>query len=291
MFLLKLLPLLCLVAGDNWPDLKTTFGLNPFGNAFYSRPRTVSEAEAAGWQLLDSCNGQWLGHRWVDPTDVSLVLLFDDAGYIAGTQSGMLAANVDESVNPVAANAYYQPGDFFGEAAWFTTVYFVDPAVICNGGRSADEFNAEGTGDRVLVQVGPTPDNFVDVPLTQAEGDSDPFWYDHYCFLGMGDHYLGFNYQPDQDCTAVIPFQILYDQGVITGFVWQHIGNFPGDKWEHPDAQAVSMIIDRQPTCIGELLEYPGLSTMHHYFYSYPWLTTCPFRRPSYRQFMMEKSN
>ena len=48
-------------------------------------------------------------------------------------------------------------------------------------------------------------------------------------------------------------------------------------RWEHPDAMAVSAIIDRPPTCVSDALEYPGLSTMHHYFYNYPWLTTCPF--------------
>ena len=35
----------------------------------------------------------------------------------------------------------------------------------------------------------------------------------------------------------------------------------------------------RPPTCITDLLEYPGLSTMHHYFYNYPWLTVCPFNQ------------
>ena len=83
------------------------------------------------------------------------------------------------------------------------------------------------------------------------------FRYDHFCFVGMGDHYLQFDYTPDQvflldyrilvcnvhafkhynpapspqflfkdkiflqACDSVLPFQILYDQGVITGFVWQ----------------------------------------------------------------------
>ena len=66
----------------------------------------------------------------------------------------------------------------------------------------------------------------------------------------MGDHYLQFDYTPEQvfyheksnfflisknlyyiiqqieqiclkACDSVLPFQILYDQGVITGFVWQ----------------------------------------------------------------------
>ena len=52
-----------LASADYWPALKTTFGLNPFGDVFKDRPRTVEEAVAAGWQLLDSCNGVWLGSR------------------------------------------------------------------------------------------------------------------------------------------------------------------------------------------------------------------------------------
>merc|ERR1711978_10575 len=130
--------------------------------------------------------------------------------------------------------------------AWFTTAYFVDPLVICNGGRSSSDWESHGTGDRLLIQSG-TTDNLVSIPLTQAEADMTSDWYDHFCFVGMGDHYLQFDYTPDQACDSVLPFQILYDQGVITGFVWQHIGTLPGDKWEHPDANAVAAIIDRFP--------------------------------------------
>ena len=34
---------------QNWPNLRTTFGLNPFGAAFAEQPRTESEASSAGW--------------------------------------------------------------------------------------------------------------------------------------------------------------------------------------------------------------------------------------------------
>ena len=61
-----------------------------------------------------------------------------------------------------------QPGDFFGGVVYFTTAYFVDPAVICNGGRSQLQFQAQGTGDRLLFQTGPTPDAFLEAPLTQV---------------------------------------------------------------------------------------------------------------------------
>merc|ERR1712107_287309 len=48
-------------ACENWPDLKTTWGLNPFGAAFASQPRTESEAASAGWQAIAHCDGKFLG--------------------------------------------------------------------------------------------------------------------------------------------------------------------------------------------------------------------------------------
>ena len=34
-----------------------------------------------------------------------------------------------------SAQPVYVRGSWMGEVAWFTTAYFVDPLVICNGGR------------------------------------------------------------------------------------------------------------------------------------------------------------
>lgn len=86
--------------------------LSPSG--FYDQPRTADEAVAAGWELLSSCTDQarlttssrtftkccflepvvtlfaspqFRGHRYANPADFSLVLIYDDAGYIAGSQS------------------------------------------------------------------------------------------------------------------------------------------------------------------------------------------------------------
>merc|ERR1712080_228712 len=63
----------------------------------------------------------------------------------------------------------------------------------------------QGTGDRIWVQVGETPDNFVKIPLTQAEADGTENWYKHLCFVGMGYHYMEFNYEIDQDCNSCSP--------------------------------------------------------------------------------------
>jgi len=275
MLVLRLLPLLSIVAGATWPNLRVTFGLNPFGNAFYAYPITAGEAAGAGWEKISSCgDGTWMGDRYADPADPSLILLYDVNGYIAGSQNGLLASDVDDNLFPFGSSEAYQSGDFYGAPAYFSTAYFVDPSIICEGGRSEAEFNSQGVGDRLLFQ---SSNGYVEAPLTQSAADGTAEWYDHYCFIGMGDHYMQFNYEPTQDCTEVFPVQLLYDGGVLNGFVWQHIANLPGDKWEHPDSTAVGAIIDRPPTCISDLLEYPGLSTMHHYFYHNPWFTICPF--------------
>merc|ERR1712047_170796 len=174
--------LVAFAACENWPDLKTTWGLNPFGAAFASQPRTESDAASAGWQAIAHCDGKFLGHRYADPSDPSLVMIYDDAGYIAGVQSVLLESDVDMSYNDLTKQPVYVQDVWMGQTAWFTTAYFVDPLVICNGGRSPSDWESHGTGDRLLIQTG-TTDNLVSIPLTQAEADMTSDWYDHFCCL------------------------------------------------------------------------------------------------------------
>ena len=70
------------------------------------------------------------------------------------------------------------------------------------------------------MQVGPSPaeESLVSLPLSKAAADADPAWYDHYCFIGMGDHYFQFDYTPDQDCQTVLPLQVTLLRGVSTEF-------------------------------------------------------------------------
>lgn len=117
MYLLLVIPLLSLVStGDAfWPSLRVTFGLNPFGDAFTAYPLTAEEASNTGWQQISDCspNATWLGNRYADPRDPSLVLIYDEAGYIAGSQSGMTKASVDENLINFSKNEAYQEGGFF----------------------------------------------------------------------------------------------------------------------------------------------------------------------------------
>merc|ERR1719322_118020 len=279
---MKYILLVCLCVSttlaQKWPRLKTTFGLNPFKQQiFHSQPLTRDQAIRKGLKPLnnDCKNEKYLGHAYADPNEPSLVLLFDDAGNLAGSQSVLLKSAVADSTVPFDSMPAYQDGDFFGEDAFITTAYFMDPELICNGGRPVDKT----AGDRLWIQVGPTPDNFLKVPMTREEADNNlDGWNSHYCFLGMGMHYMQFNYQPDQKCEDVFPLQILYSKGELIGFVWQHLAYLPGNRWEHPSDKAASKIIKQRPSCIQSRAEDPGLSTMHHYFYKLPYLTSCPWR-------------
>ena len=136
-----------LVRGQSWPALKTTFG------SFWDQPRTSWDAESAGWILLGSCSDRFLGHRYGHPDDASIILIFDDAGFIAGTQSVVPLDKVDSSLVDMTRMAAYQLDTWFDVPAYLTTVYFTDTDVICNGGRSQEQFDSEGTGDRLIVQV------------------------------------------------------------------------------------------------------------------------------------------
>ena len=59
---------------------------------------------------------------------------------------------VGEEVEVVQHPAY-QLDSWFSAPAYLTTMYFVDPSLICAGGRTQDQFDSQGTGDRLVVQV------------------------------------------------------------------------------------------------------------------------------------------
>ena len=59
---------------------------------------------------------------------------------------------VGEEVEVVQHPAY-QLASWFSAPAYLTTMYFVDPTIICAGGRAQDQFDSQGTGDRLVVSV------------------------------------------------------------------------------------------------------------------------------------------
>ena len=57
--------------------------------------------------------------------------------------------------------------------------------------------------------------------------------------------------------------QLIFSGGVLNGFVWQHVSSIPGDRWESVNSFGISNIVDRPPNCLYDLVESPGVTTMH----------------------------
>ena len=76
------------------------------------------------------------GDRFVrSEADRDMVILLDGNGFVAGMQTVVMKEKVTDEFIEFSSNPYYVLDDWFGEEAYFTTAYFVDTAIICNGGR------------------------------------------------------------------------------------------------------------------------------------------------------------
>jgi len=270
-------PTQAIFGGDQtWYNLKTTFAPNPFG-AFTDQPRTVDEAEAAGWTLLsDDC-----GKRYAPPSEGNtheMIMIYDVNGFIAGMHSVVSKASADESPFEFEKSSWYRLDDSLGYEAFLTTAYFVDPATICEGGRSQADYDKDGTGNVLWFQHG---DDLHKAPLTGPEADDSTFWNKHQCFVNMGRHYFNLGYDADADACnadgpeAFTPIQLLYSGGVMNGFVWQHAAN-PSNvngRWEQVATNALKFLIITPPQCLYDFADQFGVVTMHVYFRNY--LTTC----------------
>ena len=72
-------------------SLRITWGRDPFsGNFFVKQPLTTKEAKKAGFKRIpEKCEGKFLGYRYIQNNDVSLILIYDSDGVIAGIQMGV----------------------------------------------------------------------------------------------------------------------------------------------------------------------------------------------------------
>ena len=154
-FLLVFLVSAIKAADQDWYDLRSTFTLTII-DGFHKEPRTESEAVKDGWIHIGSCDdgSGFLGERYGrSATDMDIVLIYDVNGFIAGVQSVIPKDKItDNNFFNFTGNPMYQPGEFITKEVYYTTAYFVDPAVICQGGRSQEDFDTQGTGYTLLFQ-------------------------------------------------------------------------------------------------------------------------------------------
>ena len=183
-FLVILISLTFTKGEQKWYNYKTTWRYNENDpQQFFDQPRTESEAKNKGWtKISDDCssNAQFPGTRYASPEEggPGMIFIYDVNGFIAGTHSVVPKCKTyNDKYFPWTQSQWYRQDRINGKNVFLTTVYFVDPDKICNGGRTQDEFDDEGTGNRLLFQNGTKPSDHIVAPLTQYDADKNVSFY------------------------------------------------------------------------------------------------------------------
>jgi len=262
------------LASPAWDGLRVTWNLNPFSDyAFTPMPRTVSETAAAGFVLKDNFCGSdttFRGIRYWTQSDPAVILLYDINGYIAGMQTSFLKSLLPNPSPWVVGHPAISEGDY-----WTLTVYFVDPTIICTTGRSAADYAAQGTGDRLVIQNGTDATNAASsltIPMTE-DGVSTTSWTKGYCFWTMGLHYW-YNVTKGMDCNYFYPFFLLYNNQKLNAFGFAINAPLTSPRYEHPTVTEAGQFINPVPTCFSTDSSFQKLSTMHVYMIDSPRSTT-----------------
>ena len=164
---------------QKWYNYKTTWRFKESDPQFFDQPRNVSEAIKAGWKEISndcSSTAKFPGHRYASPEagGPGMVFIYDVNGFIAGTHSVVPKNKTyNDQYFPWTQSKWYRKDRINGKDVFLTTVYFIDPEKICNGGRTQAEFDVDGTGKKLLFQNGNRPSDHIVAPLTQQEADED----------------------------------------------------------------------------------------------------------------------
>ena len=204
----------------------------------------------------------------------------------------------------------HQPAAWFSDPVYMTTIYFVDPSIICSGGRAREEFDS---------QVVITSENYHQL-INSREQETDScssldqtphltiFWRCLSPRLRLWKILYGLiicvflawetisiclttcQIKTVKKCclwrwSMILPAdetkcisQLLYDEGRdgrLNGFAWQHWAMLDGDSWEIVPKEVVPLVLDTPPECVTQLIESPGLSSLHHYFLENPLTLEC----------------
>jgi charged multivesicular body protein 7 len=270
------------ISAEFWGDFRVTYTALPIG-WFDRLPRTLNDSEISNWKLVSSeCTngGRFNGFQYIVPGDISVGLLFDINGVIAGIQAlfnkATLESQPGNTVNYPALSQMYQNYTVNGTDSYMLTAYFVDPATICTTGRNSSDLPINGTGTGLWIQDGPTALDVEEVPKTRAEAINNG-WTQNQCFPSMGAH--NFHRVEDYDptnCTVMRPLFGLYNKEAdMLGFGFIIPGTIHNDRFENPPLAAVRLILGETPLCIEEVNNSIGQTSLHVYFVDTPRFINC----------------
>ncbi|UJR25952.1 hypothetical protein I4U23_007300 [Adineta vaga] len=175
-------------SGPEWNSLRTTWGPNPFSSHYYvKQPLTIEDAKKDGFeQISTGCQGKFLGQRFIQGKDVSLVLIYDSKGFIAGTQMAIPASLINEKYYKFSEQKMFNRDTIAGIDVYILTAYFVDPKTICQSDENSNLRKKGSIGTGLWLQNGTDPiQNSFSIPLDQSDADQTK-WVQGACFPSMG---------------------------------------------------------------------------------------------------------
>ena len=99
------------------------------------------------------------------------------------------------------------------------------------------------------------------------------FWIKNKCVPTMGLHYFSKDVSDnDSTCNNLTPFQLLYIDGKLSGFIFQHFAQMTGKRWESATNNALNMIMNNPAQCLLDLAGTPTdnkIKTMHVFLRGY----------------------
>lgn len=247
-----------LIKSSEWDGLRVKWDKNIFSSYTYaSMPRTVADAISEGFTKIDDCNpnAAWRGARYIKNNDHALCLLYDVNGYIAGIQTGVPKNQNNSYPNPTLRPPFVDDGE-----RWVVTAYFTDPSKICTTGRSASQFQIEGTGTNLYIQNGSLPGGVILIPKNEDDIKGTK-WTEGECFYTMGKHYW-YDLHDDMSCGSIFPAFLLYNSGELNGFGWAMTTYIVSDRYEHPPPASYSWFMNPPPKC----LDTAGTMTTQHIY-------------------------
>jgi hypothetical protein len=259
----------------------------PVGGGFDRLPRTAREAVAQNW-VGDSVNctngGKFNGYRYTDYTDPGaefVALLYDVQGVIAGLQiylpQNELLFNKELEIEKIPM---YQKAKMDGRDYFVVTTYFVDPAIICDGGRPESELQSVGTGTDVYYQNGPSPNHLHHLPHRREEAIAGDYG-NNGCIRYMGFHcYYRLHHWEKEKCSRIPPaFGIYNNDGRLHAYGFTIPVEVSSPKYEHPTPAMLLHATegpDKFPQCLYDISANYGITTLHIYMLDEPWKLQCP---------------
>ncbi|CAF3346857.1 unnamed protein product [Rotaria sp. Silwood1] len=265
-------------SGPEWKTLSTTWGPNPLSHHYYvKQPLTIEDAKKDGFeQISNSCQGKFIGQRFIKDRDFAVILIYDSKGFIAGIQMGIPASMINDTYYKYSQQKMFNRDTILGVDVYILTAYFIDPKTICTSDENTNyrDRHIVGTGLWLQNGIDPISDSTL-IPINQTDADKTK-WVKGACFPSMGVHYW-YDNRLDSDCETYFPSFLLYNKGKLTGFGWALFGKYDFTKrTEFPPLSAISSFLKPVPTCMPvKFHQVGGFTTMHIYFNTDPWNLIC----------------